>query len=119
MGYAAEVVLSGQIIDRREVDQTATYTIAVDRVYRGSATSYQQVVTPAHGGSCGLELPSTGPVLLLAGTRADPFGTKPAPGQLVAGLCGGSSATDVIPAVLGPGRAPIRPRAPAGPDAGG
>lgn len=63
--YDADVVLTGQVVDRREAGGDATYTIHVDRVYRGSAKAWQEVVTASQSSPCGLSLTIGEPVLLL------------------------------------------------------
>lgn len=97
--YDADVVLTGQVVDRREAGGDATYTIHVDRVYRGSARAWQEVVTASQGSACGLSLTIGEPVLLLAGRRS---GSD----QLTSGGCGGSGGTTTAPAELGAGRPP-------------
>ena len=80
----AAVVFRGSVVDDRSRGQTRTLTFAVERVYKGAATSLQQVRTPVEPTTCGLELTGTGPFLVQArdGARG-----------LVADLCGGTRPT--------------------------
>ena len=119
----ADVVVSGDVVARREPPRRlrmssgdpATYVLQVRRVHAGQAQEVLEVQTAASGASCGLELPSSGPVLLYA--QDDDAGV------LTGSLCGGSrTATDAeAVAVAGEGRPPAaaapRPRS-SGHDAG-
>ena len=80
----AAVVFLGSVVDDRSRGRTRTLTFAVERVYKGAATSLQQVRTDVEPASCGLELAGTGPFLVQA--RDDTRG-------LVADLCGGTRPT--------------------------
>ena len=80
----ADAAFSGRLVDREVLGgDTALHVFAVDTVYTGEVAARQGVVSPASGGSCGLELAGEGPFLVFA-TRED--------GRLAAGLCGGTTA---------------------------
>lgn len=80
----AAVVFVGTVADDRRRGRTRTLTFAVERVFKGAATSQQQVRTHVEPATCGLALEGPGPFLVQAGdsTRG-----------LVADLCGGTRAT--------------------------
>lgn len=94
----ADVVFTGTITADDSQDRTRLITFAVDRVYKGSATTTQIVQTDATGGSCGLGLGGPGEFLVLAQAGG---GRQ----FLTADLCGGSR-TGPAPATLGPGNPP-------------
>lgn len=66
----------------------ATYTVTVDRVYKGTATSTQEVLTPVSGASCGLENIQLGERYVVFGSHANFMG-EPSD-ELWATLCGGT-----------------------------
>lgn len=110
----AEVVFAGEVLRRDAPSnpsssaEKATYVVRVDRVFKGEAAAVQEVVTLVSGASCGLELPSSGPALLFAGTSAGGLlGLEPGPGQLTANLCGGSQVNPQTPTSLGAGYPPV------------
>jgi len=80
----AAVVFVGTVVDDRSRGRTRTVTFAVERVFKGAATSQQQVRTHVEPATCGLQLEGTGPFLVQAGDSAR---------GLVADLCGGTRAT--------------------------
>lgn len=107
LAQRAQVVLSGEVLQRRADGPSATYVVAVRRVFKGAATPQEEVRSQASSASCGLELPSLGPVLLYARTTTR-YGTDPVArgDQLVADLCGGSRPGSDLPAGLGAGTPP-------------
>lgn len=90
----AEVVLTGTMEKRDEPAvwnssaDPATYTVTVDRVYKGAATSTQEVLTPVSGASCGLENIKLGERYVVFGSYADFMGEPT--DELWATLCGGT-----------------------------
>ena len=93
----AGVIFTGTLSQERTFGDTRTYTLAVDRVYRGQVLARQTVKTPAQGPACGLELSGAGPYLVL-GYLQD--------GVLWANSCGGTRA-GAAPASLGAGQPPV------------
>jgi hypothetical protein len=100
----AEVIFTGSIVGDRAWGDTRTYTVAVDRVYRGQVLTTQTVRTPTQGPACGLELPEAGPYLVLGYLKN---------GELWANSCGGTRA-GTPPAELGDGYPPQPGSAPTG-----
>lgn len=92
----AEVMFSGTVTGGRAIGGTRTYTVAVDRVYRGQVHATQAVKTPTQSPACGLELPEGGPYLVLGYLEN---------GVLWANSCGGTR-TGAPPADLGAGYPP-------------
>jgi hypothetical protein len=66
------------------------WTFAVDRVYKGTVAPQQEVVSAISGASCGLELPTQGPVLVFTRTAPQAFEEAVEGATLYADLCGGS-----------------------------
>lgn len=108
----ADAVFTGTAVARREPSDPvapATLVLDVDRVYKGSVSTRQEVRTPSSSAACGLS-PTRAPLLVFA---AEP-GTGPSasldagPGQLVAFLCGGTRAlaAEDVPASFGAGIPP-------------
>jgi hypothetical protein len=93
----AAVVFLGTVVDDRSRGRTRTLTFAVERVFKGAATSLQQVRTDVSTASCGLGLEGTGPFLV----QADDTGRS-----LVADLCGGTRPA-MRSAATGGGYAPL------------
>lgn len=94
---AADVVFVGDLVDH-QVEQPddpttppgiATWTFAVDEVFKGEALEEQEVVSAASGVSCGLELPQQ-QVRALVFARRDVGEMATGENQLVADLCGGT-----------------------------
>ena len=52
----ADGAMIGTVLERQVSGDTATYLFRVEQVYRGDVESRAEVVTPASGASCGLEL---------------------------------------------------------------
>ncbi|MGQ0632009.1 MAG: hypothetical protein ACT4P1_13305 [Sporichthyaceae bacterium] len=116
----AVAVFTGTLVDTqlpppaetRRSDDPVTYTFAVSRVYKGTATDSQRVRSIVGGEACGLELRGNGPFLIFA-TKQSEFLGGVAPGQsedglLAANLCGGTrpvKANEKLP--FGKGKAPI------------
>ena len=90
----ADVVVTGTMEERDEPavgDSSAdpvTYTISVDRVYKGTATPAQAVLTPMSGASCGLENIKLGERYVVFGSYQSLMG-EPSD-DLWATLCGGT-----------------------------
>jgi hypothetical protein len=78
-------------------DAEIRYVFAVDAVHRGEAFEHQSVLTRRGGVSCGLELDGPGPYLVFARTTSWPGEPVPAPGELVADLCGGTRPLAIAP----------------------
>ena len=95
----AEVIFTGTVVadETNQWRQTRTFTVAVDRVYKGEATATQVVSTHASGASCGLEISGPGPFLIFADREGS---------TLTANLCGGTRAGSA-PASMGAGHAPL------------
>jgi hypothetical protein len=77
----AAVVFVGTVVDDRRRGSTRTLTFAVERVFKGAATSQQQVRTHVEPATCGLALEGPGPYLVQADDVAR---------GLVADACGGT-----------------------------
>ncbi len=98
-----QLIFTGTEIAREEPvpglssDTPITVTFRVERVYKGSATSVQSVITASQEASCGLAR-SARPQLLFARELSD--------GRFQVGLCDVLSAAEV-PTRWGPGRAPV------------
>ncbi|SDS70462.1 hypothetical protein SAMN04488543_2231 [Friedmanniella luteola] len=80
----AAVVFVGTVVDDRRRGSTRTLTFAVERVFKGAATSQQQVRTHVEPATCGLGLEGAGPFLVQAGDTGR---------GLVADACGGTRPT--------------------------
>jgi hypothetical protein len=52
----ADGAIVGTVLERSVSGQTATYRFRVEQIYRGDVESRAEVVTPAGGAACGLEL---------------------------------------------------------------
>ena len=53
---AADAAIIGTVLERNVNGQTATYRFRVEQIYRGDVENRAEVVTPAGGAACGLEL---------------------------------------------------------------
>lgn len=90
----AEVVITGTMERRDEPAvwdssaDPATYTVTVDRVYKGTATPTQEVLTPMSGASCGLENIKLGERYVVFGSHQSLMGELS--DDLWATLCGGT-----------------------------
>jgi hypothetical protein len=83
-----------------------TYTIEVDRVFKGAVAEVQKVVAGTSGAACGVVFPKEGPILVY-GHSGKGLGTgKVAPDEYWTGLCSGSSTTSTAPASYGEGAPP-------------
>ena len=110
----ADVVFVGEVqgVDRTAViassDDPAVWTFSVEEVFKGDAADTQGLVTSTSGASCGLELPTSGSVVVFA--RHEPSTFEPAVDwdTLHGSLCDGSRAVaDPLPtATFGTARAP-------------
>ena len=52
----ADAAMIGTVLERSVSGQTATYRFRVEQVYKGGVENRAEVVTPASGAACGLEL---------------------------------------------------------------
>lgn len=117
---AADAVFIGDVVARKGkgvwegpsgvfVGGTFTYTIAVDRVFKGDVAATQQVVASPDSPACGITLPDHGSVIIygLAGGDISPGGVgKLAPDQYRTTLCSGSKKATQAPASYGQGWPP-------------
>ncbi len=126
-----DVIFRGTVIDYQYIEDPdgdgtvssldpATFTFAVDEVYKGNATETQRVLSPVDGASCGLEIPDEGEFIVFA--QSDLYeGPDLADGELAAYLCDGTRPaeagfdTDLVPYPPDPN--PAVTAAPAGSDA--
>ena len=110
----ADAVFFGEIVDRMRtpsepqgspwIPTNASYTVAVEQVFKGEVNSEQILLAGGDGASCGIELPTTGSVLVY-GMKAP--GGEGSPTQYATWSCSGTQMTDSVPAVLGEGDPPI------------
>lgn len=111
----ADVVLTGTMEKREEPAawkssaDPATYTVTVDRVYKGAATSTQEVLTPVSGASCGLENITLGDRYVVFGSYENLMAESS--DELWATLCAGTDRATpqyvaAVEAVAGTGAAP-------------
>ena len=114
---SAGVVVTGDVVGYEERGDplrpgqgAAIWTVAVSRVYKGQVPSNLRIGSAIGGGSCGLEIPRSGAVLLFA---SGPVSARPAFDgiALTAGLCGGTRRLDQapVPASFGAGDEPGGP----------
>ena len=52
----ADAAIIGTVLERSVSGQTATYRFRVEQIYKGDVETRAEVVTPAGGAACGLEL---------------------------------------------------------------
>ncbi len=123
----AEAVFTGTLVSRdlpnagnrmQSSIDPAIHTFAVDRVYKGSITDPQRVVSYSGGTSCGLELRGSGPFVVFAGRGEGGAQSLTDYRDLPkAFLCGGTralAANETLP--FGPGAAPAAaPSSPSSP----
>lgn len=69
------------------------FTIELDRIWKGEATSIVEVQSPTSSASCGLDGLSEGMEIVLFAGHTDIMGT-PTPDQWQANLCGGTGPVD-------------------------
>ena len=116
----ADAVFTGRLVSRdvprelRTSADPALHVFAVDAVAKGAVSERQEVLSPASGASCGLELTGEGTVVVFATRTADPYINASGPeledDQYYAYLCDGSAPlTAELEAELGP----LQPAAPA------
>lgn len=95
-----DVIFRGTVIDYQYANDAdgdgisssldpATFTFAVEEVYKGNATETQRVLSPGSGASCGLEIPNEGEFIVFA-QSALWDGPALAEGELAAYLCDGT-----------------------------
>ena len=112
----ADAVFAGEIVDRsgqRWVDDgnasgpgQFTYTVEVDRVFKGEVAETQQFVSGTDGASCGVVFPKDGPILVFGQiVKGHGAGQGEAP-QYWTGLCSGSQTTATPPTSWGDGAPP-------------
>lgn len=107
---ASNVVFAGTVVEKREPEgrpvpgdpevravssaDPATWVFAVERVYKGEVGDTQEVLSPAFGASCGLELGPPGTRALVFASRGDAptylFSEPVDRDAAHASLCGGS-----------------------------
>jgi hypothetical protein len=126
-----DVIFRGTVIDYQYIEDPdgdgtvssldpATFTFAVEEVYKGNATETQRVLSPVDGASCGLEIPDEGEFIVFAQSGLYD-GPDLAEGELAAYLCDGTRLaeagfdTDLVPYPPDPN--PAVTAAPAGSDA--
>ncbi len=68
---AADAAIIGSVLERTVRGGTATYLFRVEQVYKGEVGSRAEVVTPAGGAACGLELSVGDRVGLLLSREGD------------------------------------------------
>ena len=97
---AVDVIFRGTVINYEFIEDAdgdgewssgdpATFTFAVDEVFKGTATETQRVLSPVSGASCGLEIAHEGEFIVLA-QSALWEGPSLAEGELAAYLCDGT-----------------------------
>ncbi|GAA0605089.1 hypothetical protein GCM10009547_03770 [Sporichthya brevicatena] len=98
----------------------AIHTFAVDRVYKGTITDPQRVVSYAEGASCGLELRGPGPFVVFAGRSTSDDRTLAAYRDLPSSFrCDGSralAANETLPFGRGAAPAAASTSSPSSPD---
>ena len=112
----ADAVFIGEVVDRtgaRTVKSgqaygpgSFTYTIEVDRVFKGAVGEVQKVVAGTSGAACGVVFPKEGPILVYGHTGKGVSTGQVAPDEYWTGLCSGSSTTSTAPAAYGEGTPP-------------
>jgi len=111
-------VFRGEVTGHEEVgadpmrpgDAASIWTFTVSRVFKGTLGPTVRVASPQDGGSCGIELPLTGPALVFA--QAPDGLVPPVPGiALAANLCNGTRSLvgSPIPPAFGEGTDPGTP----------
>lgn len=112
----SDAVFTGRLVDVKEPAAVrssldpATWVFSASRVYKGTVTRRQEVVTAISGASCGLEVAGPGKLLVFAVDGRGGLAAKPAGGQYSAGLCGGTRPLSErpVPASFGRGNRPSR-----------
>lgn len=95
-----DVIFRGTVIDYEYIEDPdgdgtvssldpATFTFAVDEVFKGSAVESQRVLSPVAGASCGLEIPDEGEFIVFAQSSLYEAPAL-AEGELAAYLCDGT-----------------------------
>jgi hypothetical protein len=112
----AGAVFTGEIVDRTGARMVKsgqayapgsfTYTIEVDRVFKGSVTEVQKVVAGTDGAACGVVFPKEGPILVYGQTGKGLLTGEVAPDEYWTGLCSGSKTTSTAPTSYGAGAPP-------------
>jgi len=107
----ADVVFVGELIDYEYIEDPdgdgtsssadpATFTFAVERVFKGAAATTQAVLSPHSGASCGLEIlgypqgQAEGRFVVFANDTVEGDERDFPGGNLVAHLCGGTRGAD-------------------------
>lgn len=114
----ADAVFTGEIVERsgKRVDKVGknaytagqfTYTIEVDRVFKGEVNKVQEIVAGTGESSCGVVFPEDGPILVFGTSTGGVGSGKVAPDQYGTNLCSGSQTTSSAPASFGEGEPPI------------
>ncbi len=112
----ADAVFYGEIVERsgqRWIDYGQasgpgqfTYTVDVDRVFKGAVSETQEFVAGTQGSACGAVFPKDGPILVYGQAGNGVATGKVAPDQYSTGLCSGSYAAAAPPTGFGEGAAP-------------
>jgi hypothetical protein len=102
----ADAVFSGRVAERDWLDDvlnSSTWTVAVDRVYKGQAQERQGIVTAASEASCGYEF-VVGESYVVLAQRPEASDS-----ELATNLCSGTRLLSQrpVPASLGPGTQPV------------
>lgn len=113
----ADVVFTGVLVNQESGGKVTTYTLDVERIYRGRVadTPVEVVSARRSGGGCGLGRLDVDSAYVVFATRAP---ARLEPGQLSSGECAGTekatpSYVAEVERVLGPGNQIPQPPAPA------
>lgn len=112
----AGAVFTGEIVDRTgartvrsgqaSTSGSFTYTIEVDRVFKGAVAEVQKVVAGTSGAACGVVFPKQGSILVYGHSGKGIGIGQVAPNEYWTGLCSGSTMTSTAPTVYGEGATP-------------
>jgi hypothetical protein len=112
----ADAVFTGEIVDRtgqRRIDYGQafgpgefTYTVAVDRVFKGEVAETQQFVSGTDGASCGVVFPRDGSIVVFGQIVKGQSGGQGQAPQYSTSLCSGSQTTSTAPTSFGDGAPP-------------
>ena len=112
----ADAVFTGEIVDRsgqRRIDYGQasgpgefTYTVAVDRVFKGEVAETQEFVSGTDGASCGVVFPQDGSIMVFGQIVKGQSGGQGEAPQYSTNLCSGSQTTSTAPTGFGDGSPP-------------
>ena len=112
----ADAVFTGEIVDRtgqRRIDYGQasgpgefTYTVAVDRVFKGGVAETQEFVSGTDGASCGVVFPQDGSITVFGQIVKGQTGGQGEAPQYFTNLCSGSQTTSTGPTSFGDGAPP-------------